>query len=114
MLYGDGHYLERALQNLLVNAKKYAVNQILLTLRQHKSGWQIDVEDDGPGIPEALRQDILKPFFRAEASRNKQAGGFGLGLAIVHRVAQWHQGNIEVTTSTLGGARFVLSLPQRD
>ena len=113
MLYGDGHYLERALQNLLVNAKKYAVNQIRLTLRQHKSGWQIDVEDDGPGIPEALRQDILKPFFRAEASRNKQAGGFGLGLAIVHRVAQWHQGNIEVTTSTLGGARFVLSLPQR-
>lgn len=113
MLYGDGHYLERALQNLLVNAKKYAVSQIRLTLSQHKNHWQIEVEDDGPGIPQALRQDILKPFFRAEASRNKQAGGFGLGLAIVQRVVQWHQGRIEVATSPLGGARFVLLLPQR-
>ena len=113
MLYGDGHYLERALQNLLVNAKKYAASQIRLTLSQHKNHWQIEVEDDGPGIPQALRQDILKPFFRAEASRNKQAGGFGLGLAIVQRVVQWHQGRIEVATSPLGGARFVLLLPQR-
>ncbi|HEX5792061.1 MAG TPA: ATP-binding protein [Rheinheimera sp.] len=113
MLYGDGHYLERALQNLLVNAKKYAATQICLTLSQQKQYWQIEVEDDGPGIPEPLRQDILKPFFRAEASRNKQAGGFGLGLAIVQRVVLWHQGKISVTDSTLGGARFVLWLPQR-
>lgn len=114
MLYGDGHYLERALQNLLVNAKKYAVNHISLTLRLQKKCWQIEVEDDGPGIPEALWQDILKPFFRAEASRNKQAGGFGLGLAIVQRVAQWHQGSISVSNSALGGARFTLQLPQRE
>lgn len=89
------------------------MSQIRLTLSQHKNHWQIEVEDDGPGIPQALRQDILKPFFRAEASRNKQAGGFGLGLAIVQRVVQWHQGRIEVATSPLGGARFVLILPQR-
>ena len=114
MLYGDGHYLERALQNLLVNAKKYAVNHISLTLRLQKKCWQIEVEDDGPGIPEALWQDILKPFFRAEASRNKQAGGFGLGLAIVQRVVQWHQGSISVSNSALGGARFTLQLPQRE
>ena len=114
MLYGDGHYLERALQNLLVNAKKYAVNHISLTLRLQKKCWQIEIEDDGPGIPEALWQDILKPFFRAEASRNKQAGGFGLGLAIVQRVVQWHQGSISVSNSALGGARFTLQLPQRE
>ena len=107
----DAHYLERALQNLLINAKKYAHQQIFLTLRQHKQCWQIQVEDDGPGIPAALRQDILKPFFRLEASRNKQGGGFGLGLAIVQRVIQWHQGSIRVSDSSLGGACFSLRLP---
>ncbi len=113
MLLADGHYLERALQNLLVNAKKYASQQIRLTLSQQQQCWQIEVEDDGPGIPADLWQDILKPFFRVEASRNKQAGGFGLGLAIVQQVAQWHHGSIRVTDSTLGGARFVLVLPLR-
>lgn len=112
VLYGDGHYLERALQNLLVNAKKYAVQHIRLRLSKHKQCWQLDIEDDGPGIPEHLRQEIFKPFFRVEASRNKQAGGFGLGLAIVQRVAIWHKGDIGVMQSTLGGAHFVLRLPQ--
>jgi two-component system, OmpR family, sensor kinase len=113
MLYGDGHYLERALQNLLVNAKKYARQQICVSLQQQKHCWEIVVEDDGPGIPHALQQEILKPFYRVEASRNKHSGGFGLGLAIVQRVAQWHQGSISVSDSALGGARFVLRLPQR-
>ncbi|MDP5137099.1 ATP-binding protein [Rheinheimera baltica] len=112
VLYGDGHYLERALQNLLVNAKKYAVQHIRLRLSKHKQCWQFDIEDDGPGIPEHLRQEIFKPFFRVEASRNKKAGGFGLGLAIVQRVAIWHKGDIGVMQSTLGGAHFVLRLPQ--
>jgi two-component system OmpR family sensor kinase len=111
MVFADAHYLERALQNLLVNAKKYARQQIRLTLQQPQQYWQLDVEDDGPGIPQPLRQEILKPFFRVEASRNKQAGGFGLGLAIVHRVMQWHQGSISVSESSLGGACFSLRLP---
>lgn len=113
MLYGDGHYLERALQNLLVNAKKYACQHICVTLRRHNNFWKIVVEDDGPGVPSALQQDILKPFYRVEASRNKHSGGFGLGLAIVQRVAQWHQGSISVTDSALGGACFTLLLPRR-
>ncbi|MDX1391438.1 MAG: ATP-binding protein, partial [Rheinheimera sp.] len=113
MLYGDGHYLERALQNLLVNAKKYACQHICVTLCRHNNFWKIVVEDDGPGVPSALQQDILKPFYRVEASRNKHSGGFGLGLAIVQRVAQWHQGSISVTDSALGGACFTLLLPRR-
>lgn len=113
LLYGDGHYLERALQNLLVNAKKYAAKRIELTLQQHKHYWEIQVSDDGPGIPTELWQDVLKPFFRVEASRNKSAGGFGLGLAIVQRVAQWHQGSLQVGRATLGGACFTLRLPRR-
>ncbi|NRQ41637.1 two-component sensor histidine kinase [Rheinheimera sp. YQF-2] len=113
LLYADGHYLERALQNVLVNAKKYAQQHIQLTLTEYKQHWQISVDDDGPGVPPELRHQILQPFFRIEASRNKQAGGFGLGLAIVQRVMQWHQGSVTVTDSAQGGARFVLALPQR-
>lgn len=116
LLFGDGHYLERALQNVLVNAKKYARQRITLTLQlqQQQNDWHIAIEDDGPGIPAAMREEILKPFFRLEASRNKQGGGFGLGLAIVQRIVQWHQGSISVSNSaTLGGARFCLRLPRR-
>lgn len=114
LLFGDGHYLERALQNVLVNAKKYAQQRITLTLQQQQNHWHIDIEDDGSGIPQAMREEILKPFFRLEASRNKQGGGFGLGLAIVQRIMQWHQGSISVSESaTLGGARFCLRLPLR-
>lgn len=114
LLYGDGHYLERALQNVLVNAKKYARQHIRLTLQKQQNYWHINIEDDGPGIPEAMREEVLKPFFRLEASRNKQGGGFGLGLAIVQRIMQWHQGSISVTESaTLGGANFCIRLPLR-
>lgn len=112
-LYGDGHYLERALQNLLVNAKKYAKQHIIVSVTQQQQYWQLKVEDDGPGVAPALREDIMKPFFRVEASRNKDSGGFGLGLAIVQRVAHWHQGSISVGASTLGGACFELRLPLR-
>ena len=112
-LYGDGHYLERALQNLLVNAKKYAKQHISVSVTQQQQFWQLKVEDDGPGVAPELREEIIKPFFRAEASRNKDSGGFGLGLAIVQRVAQWHQGSISVGASKLGGACFELRLPLR-
>ncbi|HSG51349.1 MAG TPA: ATP-binding protein [Rheinheimera sp.] len=113
LCYGDGHYLERALQNLLVNAKKYAQLQIKVSLIEQPYDWQIMVEDDGPGIADSLKTDIFKPFYRIETSRNKHSGGFGLGLAIVQRVAQWHRGSVQAVDSTLGGAAFVLVLPKR-
>ena len=111
LYFGDGHYLERAIQNLLVNAKKYARADIAVTLRLNARQWQIIVDDDGPGIELAWREKVLQPFYRLDASRNKQAGGFGLGLAIVQRVMQWHQGRVEISTAPQGGARFILSLP---
>ncbi|MEH8018422.1 ATP-binding protein [Rheinheimera muenzenbergensis] len=111
--YCDGHYLERAVQNLLVNAKKFARNQIRLSLSNAAQHWLITVDDDGPGIAPAQREQVLQPFYRIEASRNKQAGGFGLGLAIVQRVMHWHQGSVRISESPSGGARFELRLPLR-
>jgi two-component system, OmpR family, sensor kinase len=107
----DGHYLERALQNLLVNAKRYAKNQVLLSLRQEQNQVVFVVEDDGPGIPPAQRDAILQPFVRLDQSRSKGHGGFGLGLAIVSRIVGWHQGQILIADSVLGGALFQLRLP---
>ncbi len=108
----DGHYLERALQNLLLNAKRYARSQVMLSVQQHDNWLQLVVEDDGPGIPPDQREAILQPFVRVDQSRNRDKGGFGLGLAIVSRILGWHQGRLRIDDSLLGGARFSLSLPQ--
>lgn len=107
----DGHYLERAVQNLLVNAKRFARDKVLLKLDSMQNAVEITVEDDGPGIALEQRAEILKPFVRLDPSRQKGFGGFGLGLAIVCRVLEWHQASIEVGESSLGGASFRIKLP---
>jgi len=71
----------------------------------------IQVDDDGPGIPEANRIRIFEPFARLDNSRNRKSGGYGLGLAIVKRIAVAHKGTVTVDDSSLGGARFTLSWP---
>lgn len=113
LLCCDGHYLERALQNLLVNAKRYGKHQVLLSLQQDGDWVEFSVEDDGPGIPASQRDSILQPFVRLDQSRSKGHGGFGLGLAIVSRIVGWHQGQLTIGDSVLGGARFRLRLPVR-
>lgn len=107
----DGHYLERAVQNLVVNAKRFARSKVLLLVEPVASGIEIGVEDDGPGIAPEKRAEILKPFVRLDPSRQKGFGGFGLGLAIVCRVLEWHKASIEVGESRLGGASFRIKLP---
>lgn len=108
----DAHYLERAIQNLLVNAKRYGKNQVVLTLQASSDELVIQVEDDGTGIPAHQREAILQPFVRLDESRSKGRGGFGLGLAIVSRIVSWHRGSIRIDDSMLGGAMFVVRLPR--
>lgn len=107
----DGHYLERAVQNLLVNAKRYARDKVVLTLQAKEGFVEVLVEDDGPGIAPEQRAEILKPFVRLDQSRQKGFGGFGLGLAIVCRVLEWHNATIEVEQSVWRGAAFRIKLP---
>ncbi len=107
----DAHYLERAIQNLLVNAKRYAKHQVLLSLKSNDGEVEITVDDDGCGIPPEQHEAILQPFVRLDESRSKGRGGFGLGLAIVSRIVSWHQGQIAIDASPLGGARFSIRLP---
>lgn len=107
----DGHYIERAVQNLLMNAKRFADTKVVLVLKSTSDALEIRVEDDGPGVTPEQRAEILKPFVRLDPSRQKGFGGFGLGLAIVCRVLEWHQASIEIEDSALGGASFRIKLP---
>lgn len=109
----DGHYLERAVQNLLVNAKRFAQKKVALRLRTRTDAIEIMVEDDGAGIAPEQRAEILKPFVRLDPSRQKGFGGFGLGLAIVCRVLEWHSASIDVGESRWGGASFLIKLPSK-
>lgn len=110
--HANGHWLQRALLNMLHNACRYADSQIELALQLHQDDVWLMISDDGPGIAPADCERIFQPFVRldSEAATPGQPQ-FGLGLAIVQRVASWHQGRIDVSRSALGGACFRLQLP---
>ena len=73
----------------------------------------ITVEDDGPGIEEQNWHKVFSPFFQEQSHRNRADQSYGLGLAIVAKVADWHHGSVKVSKSTqLGGACFTLTIAQ--
>ncbi|WDE03483.1 two-component sensor histidine kinase [Thalassomonas viridans] len=98
--------VDRLLQNLISNAGKHANSRVDVTLEQTEQGFCISVADDGAGIPQADRERIFEPFTRLDSSRNKKVKGYGLGLAIVSRIASLNQAKVWVETSPLGGANF--------
>ncbi len=105
--------IKRALDNLVLNACRYADYQVQVSFEVLDGSVSILVDDDGPGIPEQDRATLFDPFVRADKSRSKLTGGFGLGLAIVKQIVLRHQGQVEVMDSPLGGARFKLSWPRQ-
>jgi two-component system sensor histidine kinase RstB len=109
----DAHYMHRAVQNLVGNACRYAASRVVVSFSSDREGCRIDVDDDGPGIPEDQWQHILSPFIRLDDSRTRASGGYGLGLSIVRRIAYWHKGELQVAHSALGGARFSILWPRR-
>jgi two-component system OmpR family sensor kinase len=107
----DEHFIERAIENLVLNAARYANKALEIHVIKQKNVIQICIEDDGSGVPQAMRKKIFSAFFRPDESRDRQQGGAGLGLAIVKRIVDWHQGDCYVTDGELGGAKFIISLP---
>ncbi|WP_339946980.1 ATP-binding protein [uncultured Albimonas sp.] len=103
----------RALGNLLSNAARHG-DRVEARLRLGRMFVEWTVEDDGPGIPEALRETALRPFARLDESRNQNdGGGVGLGLAIALDIARAHGGALALERSeTLGGLRVVLRIPR--
>jgi two-component system, OmpR family, sensor histidine kinase RstB len=103
---------KRAMQNLLLNAFRFAKAQVVVKCSQNNNEIVIEVCDDGPGIPLSERERVFKPFARLENSRSRESGGVGLGLAITQRIVQRHGGSISVTDSEIGGACMVTHWPQ--
>ncbi len=102
--------LTRCLTNLIENALRYGRTVMVQAMRRERA-IEVTIDDDGPGIPAAERDNVFKPFYRLDVSRNPTTGGVGLGLAIALDVARGHGGNIYLEDSTLGGLRARLRLP---
>jgi two-component system sensor histidine kinase RstB len=114
LVEAEPRYLHRALQNLLSNAMRHAESRVRLTYRIGHKRCRIDVEDDGPGVPEEAWERVFTPFLRLDDSRTRASGGHGLGLSIVRRIIYWHAGRAHVGRSaSLGGAQFSLVWPRR-
>lgn len=110
---GDGYFIERAIENIVLNAVRHAHSKVLLSAEQSKGFVVIHVEDDGPGVAPQDAEKIFTPFFRPDSARSRERGGAGLGLAIVKRIQSWHHGYCSVKKSKLGGANFSISYPTR-
>ncbi|WP_372972344.1 ATP-binding protein [Marinobacter sp.] len=110
----EPRYLHRAIQNLVGNACRYASGRVRVSCLLDEENCRVDVEDDGPGIPEQEWEKVFSAFARLDDSRTRNSGGYGLGLSIVRRILFWHGGQSFVGRSDdLGGARFSLVWPRR-
>ena len=101
---------KRCLTNLVANAALHG-EHIGISAARRVGSIEILVDDDGPGIPPDMREDVFKPFFRLDSSRNPETGGTGLGLAIARDVVRGHGGEITLHESPAGGVRARVRLP---
>ena len=104
--------MARALNNVLRNCLRYAASRIAVNAHLGAEAVEIRICDDGPGIPADMQEKIFEPFSRLDTSRDRQSGGYGLGLAIANRILQRHGGSIRVRNSEPCGACFILRWPR--
>lgn len=102
--------MERCLMNLVSNAGKYA-DHVWLGARRADEALFITIDDDGPGIPEEQFDEVFRPFYRVDGSRNAETGGVGLGLPIAMDIVHSHGGKIWLEKSDKGGLRVNIALP---
>ena len=102
--------IKRAIQNIIDNAKRYSSN-IHLELDANLEECYINISDDGPGIPVKNYEDVFKPFFTLDKSRNKLKGESGLGMTIARDIIRSHGGEIKLKESKMGGLAIIIILP---
>ena len=113
---GDEELVRRMIINLIDNAVGHAPagTTVRVELDETAQGYAIAVKDQGPGVPEAIRQHIFERFYRGDASRRSGThDGAGLGLALARWIAQAHAGDVMLARSSSSGSTFVISLPLR-
>jgi len=104
------HAFKRSVANLVNNAARFA-DHVTVSAAKHNGTLTVEVEDDGPGIPEDERENVFRPFYRVDHARNQDSGSTGLGLAIARDIARIHGGDIALGQSSLGGLKAVLKVP---
>ncbi len=110
VLYGRQNALERCFSNIINNGLIYG-KEVKVTAEKSSKRVVILIDDNGPGIPVEHYRNVFKPFFRLDQSRSLNKSGVGLGLAIVEDIINSHGGNIQLSTSTMGGLQVKVSLP---
>ena len=100
----------RLVSNLVSNSFRYAKN-VDVAIVHDDNDLVIIIDDDGPGIPANMREEVFKPFFRLDEARNQDASGTGLGLSIAQDIARSHGGNIVLDDSPTGGLRVIVEIP---
>ncbi|MFA5955685.1 ATP-binding protein [Hyphomicrobium sp.] len=103
--------LKRAIMNLVTNAARFG-DRVIIRVATEGRWVRIEVDDDGPGIPEDERENVFRPFYRLDHARNQDEGNSGLGLVIARDIAKSHGGEIALGESSMGGLRAIISLPQ--
>ena len=96
--------------NIVGNAQRYG-ERIEVALNRRRGSVEIVVDDDGPGVPPDSREEVFKPFFRLDGSRNEATGGTGLGLTIARDILRSHGGDLTLGELPLGGLRVRIKLP---
>jgi two-component system OmpR family sensor kinase len=109
---GDEQGLHQVLSNLLANARRHtpAGTTVEVALARQNGHAVLSVTDDGPGIPAELQTDVFDRFTRADASRTRDSGGAGLGLALVQAIVTAHDGSVALDSHP-GRTRFTVTLP---
>jgi two-component system sensor histidine kinase CpxA len=112
----DKRLIHRAIENILRNALRYSPEEQVVTISLYqgtrKNSVFIDIEDNGPGVPEDQLTKIFSPFYRVDTARQKKTGGYGLGLAIAKKAIQLHHGKIHATNRREGGLLVRIILPK--
>ncbi|MCP8898830.1 ATP-binding protein [Gilvimarinus xylanilyticus] len=113
LLSTHGNMLYGVFDNVLRNALRYTPEggEIAMSIEKDGNQYVIKVADTGPGVPEAQLEDIFEPFYRTDQARDRESGGYGLGLAIAQRTVALHGGNISAHNRDRGGLEVRIQLP---
>ena len=112
MVAGNRKSLHRVISNLVLNAARFAKSKVRLGVTTTDNQVLISIEDDGPGIPENEHARVFEPFVRLGDQAEGVHASSGLGLALVQRIVKGRQGDVSIHKSDLGGAKFLVALPQ--
>jgi signal transduction histidine kinase len=107
----DAEKIETAFRNILDNALKYSTGEVVLTIKEQLNEVWVTFTDKGQGIKEEDLKYIFEPFYRADPSRSRKTGGFGLGLSICKKIIDAHDGEIKIESIVNEGTKVSIKLP---